>query len=663
MATRARELRGRTVLVVAGAGLALAILGAGVLRPSLATLCLCVSLVLFPAGIFLAEIHYRRVLAHGNIESETLRESELRFRIAFQEAAVGMVILDVAGRIQSVNRGFADITLYSAEELTGKRLSLLVSEENHAELARDRRLLIEGKVGNYRAERRFIRKDGVSVWVRTSVSLLQVNAEQHTVALVEDITDQKLARETLNLQAMHDPLTGLPNRRQFEEALDIALALAKNDAMKNSVAIKNTETQRGGEVAILYVDLDGFKLVNDTMGHGCGDLLLKEVAARIRDCLEDSDLLARVGGDEFTVVLTGLDGPEVPARVARRLLQSFNSPFQIGGREIGIGASVGISRYPLDGSDSSALLQNADTAMYCAKRSGNNRCQFFTSQMRQDAHQRLTIESRLRRALDCGEISVQYQPQYELAGNHLVGFEALCRWFNPELGHVPPDRFIPIAEETGLIVAIGDHVLREACRQALKWQAGLSPVHVAVNVSAVQFTRAGFVNSVVEILRETGLRPALLELELTESALMRDRDDGIRRMQRLRDLGVHISIDDFGTGYSSLSYLQNMPLDGLKIDRSFTRKLGSSQTALSMVRAIIAMASALGLRIVTEGVENSAQIEILRQLGCDDIQGYYCGRAEGAEASIARALRQTTLPDSILLSAGEAPAGELLAVR
>jgi len=654
MVTRALESRGRTALVVAGVGLALAILGAGVLRPSLAPFCLCVSLVLFPAGIAVAEIHYRKVLAHGSLESKTLRESELRFRNVFQEAAVGMVILDIAGRIQSVNRGFADITLYSADELTGKRLSLLVSEENHAEIACDRRSLIEGKVRNYRAERRFIRKDGVSVWVRTSVSLLQVNAVQHTVALVEDITDQKLARETLNLQAMHDPLTGLPNRRQFEEALDIALALAKNDAMKNSMP--------AGEVAILYVDLDGFKLVNDTMGHGSGDLLLKEVAARIRACLEDSVHLARVGGDEFTVVLTGLDGPEVPSRVARRLLQTFHSPFEIGGREIGIGASVGISRYPLDGSDSSALLQNADTAMYCAKRSGSNRYQFFTSQMRQDAHQRLTIESRLRRALDCREISVQYQPQYELAGNNLVGFEALCRWFNPELGHVPPDRFIPVAEETGLIVAIGDHVLRESCRQALKWQMGQSPVHVAVNVSAVQFTRADFVNSIVEILRETGLRPALLELELTESALMRDRDDGIRKMQRLRDLGVRISIDDFGTGYSSLSYLQNMPLDSLKIDRSFTMRLGSSQTALSMVRAIIAMASALGLRIVTEGVENSAQVEILRLLGCDDIQGYFCGRPEGAEASIARVLRQTTLSESALLHAGEALAGDLVSV-
>jgi diguanylate cyclase (GGDEF)-like protein/PAS domain S-box-containing protein len=564
-----------------------------------------------------------------------------------------MVILDLAGCIRSVNKGFADIMQYTPEELIGKRLTVLVPEEYHAEVAHDRQALIGGKVRHYRAERRFIRKDGVSLWVRTSVSLVQVNAEQHTIALVEDITDQKQARERLSLQAMHDPLTGLPNRRHFEESLDIALALAKRDTMKNAGVLKNAVVWQGGEVAILYVDLDGFKLVNDTMGHRAGDLLLKEVAGRISACLDDSALLCRVGGDEFTVVLTGLDGPEVPARVAKRLLQSFHSPFQIGGQEISMCASAGISRYPLDGSDSSALLQSADTAMYCAKRSGNNRYQFFTAQMRKDAQQRLTIESRLRRALDCREISVQFQPQYELAGNNLIGFEALCRWFNPELGHVPPDRFIPVAEETGLIVAIGNHVLREACLQALQWQGGPLPVRVAVNVSAVQFTRVDFVNSIVDILHETGLRPALLEVELTESALIRDREDGVRKMQRLRNLGIRISLDDFGTGYSSLSYLQNMPIDTLKIDRSFTMKLGSSQTALSMVRAIIAMARALGLRVLTEGVEDSAQVEILRQLGCDDIQGYFCGRPESPEASVARVSGEPTLSRWAEVETGE----------
>ena len=245
--------------------------------------------------------------------------------------------------------------------------------------------------------------------------------------------------------------------------------------------------------------------------------------------------------------------------------------------------------------------------MYCAKRGGNNRYQFFTSGMRQDAQRRLLLETRLRRALENHEISVQFQPQYELAGNRLVRFEALCRWFNPELGQVAPDQFIPLAEETGLIVPIGIHVLREACTQALKWQTGPSPIQVAVNVSAVQFARADFVSSITGILRETGMKPALLELELTESTLIKDREDAVRKMELLKKLGVRFSIDDFGTGYSSLSYLQNMPVDALKIDRSFTARLGSSENALSMVRALIAMGRALNLRIVVEGVENSAQ--------------------------------------------------------
>ena len=585
--------------------------------------------------------------------AETLRDSELPFRGAFEEAAVGMVILDVAGRIQSVNRGFTDITLYSPEELIGKRLIHLASAEDHAQILSDRQLLIDKKVRSYRAERRFIRKDGVSVWVRTSVSHLRSNGEQHTIALVEDITEQKLARENLKSQAMHDLLTGLPNRRHFEEILEEAIGLSKSALV-----------QDGAEVALLYLDLDGFKLVNDTLGHRAGDLLLKDVGSRIRECVQDSGQVARMGGDEFSIVLMGLDGPQFPACVAQRLLKAFTLPFPIDSREISIGASIGIGRYPLDGDDAIALLQSADTAMYSAKRSGAGRYQFFTPQMKQDAHQRLMIESRLQRALDHHELSVQFQPQYELAGNTLVRFEALCRWFNPELGQVPPDRFIPVAEKTGLIVEIGKYVLGEACRQALLWQKGRLPVQVAVNVSAVQFARADFVNSIVDVLHETGLKPALLELELTESSLIQDREDAVRKMHLLGMLGVRMSIDDFGTGYSSLSYLQNTPVDALKVDRSFAAKLGSSQTVLSMVRAMIAMARALGIRVVMEGVENSAQVEILRQLGCDEVQGYYYGRPEDAQASVERIARENITRETMPVEqCMPADANDLVALR
>jgi diguanylate cyclase (GGDEF)-like protein/PAS domain S-box-containing protein len=634
--------------LIAAAGISVGCIGAGLLLPPHARFWV-LGIVGVSAVIALLELRFRKMLALDSTEKETLRESELRFRNAFQEAAVGMVILDVAGRVQSVNRGFTDFMLYSAEELIGKPLKFLISAEYHADIAVDRRLVLEGKLRSYRRERQFIRKDGIPVWVRTSVSRLQLAGEPHTIALVEDISEQKQAREKLSRQAMHDPLTGLPNRRHFEEVLDIALALAKTDATKN---VTQPGTRHGTEVALVYVDLDGFKLVNDTLGHRFGDLLLIEVARRIRECIKDSDLLARVGGDEFTIVLPGLDGPEVPAGTVERILKSLNSPFYVEGHEINIGASAGVSRYPIDGLDSSALLQSADAAMYCAKRSGINRYRFFSSQMREDAHRRLAIESRLRRALDCHEISIQFQPQYELAGNNLVRFEALCRWFNAELGQVAPDCFIPIAEETGLIVEIGNYVMREACRQALKWsKPGGVGIAVAVNVSAIQFARADFVSSVVDVLRETGLKPALLELEMTESSLIRDRDDGIGKMERLKSLGVQISMDDFGTGYSSLSYLQNLPLDALKIDRSFTAKLGSSHTAMSMIRAIIAMARALGLRVVTEGVENASQAEILRRLGSDEVQGYYFGRPEDAAASVERVLAEMRSEASQMVAA------------
>lgn len=558
------------------------------------------------------------------LAEETLRESEERFRNAFHEAAVGMVILDLEGRVLSANRGMTEIMHYAAEELRGRHVTLVLGEDRQGEIAHIVARVVSGEIGSWRAERRCFRKDGISIWMRSSISMMKPG---YIVVLCEDITDQKQAREKLRYQAMHDPLTGLPNRRHFEQALNAAIEGAARDA---------------SEVALLFLDLDGFKLVNDTFGHPAGDLLLKHVAHRVQTRLGGMDLLARVGGDEFTVVLSGLDGAEVPRRRAESLLDAFNEPFLIGGNEISIGASVGISRFPVDGRTTSALLQSADAAMYSAKYSGNNRYQFFSSRMKEDAHERLLIESCLRRALDSGEVSLQFQPEYELATNRLVRFEALCRWNSSELGSIPPHKFIPIAEETGLIVPIGLYVLREACTRAVEWQAAGRDIQVAVNVSAVQFGRADFVDTVVEVLRETGLSARLLDLELTESSFVRDRDDSIRKMNALRRYGVRISIDDFGTGYSSLSYLQNMPVDALKVDRTFTARIASSQTAVSMVRAIIAMARALGLRVVTEGVENLDQVEILRHLGCDEVQGFLYGRPEDHHAAAERVWREAT---------------------
>jgi diguanylate cyclase (GGDEF)-like protein/PAS domain S-box-containing protein len=554
----------------------------------------------------------------------TYSDGERWLRDAFEDAFVGLNITDDRGRIRSVNKGFGNIVGYSPEELTGTTIGALLAEDQESAVVNDLTALANGTVPYYRVERRFKRRDGQTVWVRSSVTRLKWIGEHSIVAICEDITEQKLIRERLNYQATHDLLTGLPNRCHFEENLEAAISQAN---------------LAGDQLALLFVDLDRFKQVNDRLGHPAADRLLKEAAARLRARLDPSDFLARVGGDEFTIVMTGADCDDTIREKTENLLRCFDSPFQIDEHEITIGASIGISLYPVDGQNSSGLMSNADAAMYEAKRSGTNQYRFMTARMKTSTAERLQMELCLRKALAENEISLHFQPQFRLENNSLVRFEALCRWTSAELGNVAPDRFIPVAEETGLIVPIGLYVLREACRHAMSWQIGDVPVQIAVNVSAIQFARGDFVGNVTGILREAGLNPGLLELELTESSLVRDLDESVRKMRLLRELGVRISIDDFGTGYSSLSYLQSMPIDALKVDRSFTAKIDSSPTAASMVGAVIAMTRALALRVVVEGVETLDQLSILRRLGCDEVQGYFCGRPEPSAAALERVRR------------------------
>lgn len=562
------------------------------------------------------------------LQMQTQSEGERWIRDAFEEAFVGLNITDSEGHIRSINKGFADIIGYSAEELKGKTIGSLVADEQGRSVVRDLGSLAKGSVPHYRAERRFRRKDGKCVWVRSSVTKLKSLGEESIVAICEDITEQKNTRERLRHQATHDLLTGLLNRRQFERNLNKAIARA---------------SQPGAELALLFVDLDGFKLINDTLGHATGDLLLREVAARLTGCVSKSDFLARVGGDEFTIAIAGFKSrEELHARVDR-VVHCFSSPFRVNQHQISVGAATGISLYPADGLDARALMQNADLAMHYAKERATSRDQFVTAQMKEAAHKRFQIVSCLRKALESNELSVHFQPEYQLGDNKLVRFEALCRWRNADLGQVPPDQFIPIAERTGMIVPIGLYVLREACRNAVKWQAGKWPVQVAVNVSAIQFARTDFVDSVITVLRETGLNPSLLELEITESSFHRDLDDNVRKMHLLKEAGIRLSVDDFGTGYSSLGCLQNMPIDAVKVDRSFTANLAKSATGVSMVGAIISMAHALALRVVVEGVETAEQLGIVRRLGSDEVQGYLCGRPEDSSAASERVRRETVL--------------------
>ncbi len=422
--------------------------------------------------------------------------------------------------------------------------------------------------------------------------------------------EQRQLTDELAYQALHDALTGLPNRSLLERRLDQTLAEAR---------------RHNWQLAVLFIDLDRFKQINDTLGHALGDQVLQRVARRLEGCLRKSDCLARMGGDEFTVLLAELADSRDALRVAEKLLASFGEPFHIEGRDLFLTCSIGISLYPRDGKDAVTLQRKADTAMYRAKNRGKNSCEFFAPEFGVAVLERLEIENSLRRALDNQELYLYYQPQMD-AGGKLAGFEALLAWNHPKLGLTSPAQFIPVAEESGMIVPIGSWVLAEACRQGAVWQhSGCPRARVAVNVSATQFSRMDFTQTVTEALSASGLDPSLLELELTEGVVVRDLEGSIRQMERLRALGVGISLDDFGTGYSSLSYLRRLPIDALKIDQSFLQEIDREPNTISLVKAIITLAHGLRLNVVAEGVENQAQLKALRNAGCDLFQGYLLG--------------------------------------
>jgi diguanylate cyclase (GGDEF)-like protein/PAS domain S-box-containing protein len=427
-----------------------------------------------------------------------------------------------------------------------------------------------------------------------------------------DITERKAAEERIQFLAYYDALTELPHRALLQDRMEIALADAR---------------RRGEKVAVMFIDLDQFKAINDSFGHSFGDILLREVARRIQDGGRGQDTVARVGGDEFVVLLSSAKDPADAAIAAGRVMARLNENFVIQGQSLNVSCSIGISMFPEHGADSETLIRNADAATYRAKSDGRNKVRFFTNEMNAEALERLTMDKNLRLALDREEFFLVYQPQVEIETGRITGFEALIRWQHPELGLVPPDRFISIAENNGLIVPIGEWVLRTACAQARRWQdAGLAAVPVAVNVSAVQFRQEGFTALVRRVLTETGLSAGSLELELTESLLLSNVDLVFATLQDLKEMGLQLAIDDFGTGYSSLSYLKRFPVDKLKIDRTFIRDIAVDSDDAAITTAIISMAKNLRLNVIAEGVETEEQMSFLREHKCDEIQGYYFSR-------------------------------------
>ncbi len=569
-------------------------------------------------GSLLGAVMVFRDISERRRMEKLLRESEERFHSAFDLASIGMALIAVDGGFLQVNKSLTDIFGYSKPELLQANLQMLTHANNSDNaLALRLRQLLADDLPSFQIEMECFHKIvGKIVWTLLSASLVRdANGDpQYFIVQIQDITSRKFAEQQLLYLANHDPLTGLLNREQFQSSLTQALA-----------AVQRHDTK----LALMFLDLDRFKLINDTLGHRLGDLLLQAVSDRLRGAVRAQDILARLGGDEFIILLSDVVQIEDAARVAEKTIQLLAQPFALEGNDIVVTASIGISVYPDDGKDSHALLMNADAAMYLAKERGKNNYQFYTQAMTERSLERMTIERGLRHALANNELRVYYQPQIDLASGLATSVEALVRWQHPQWGLVYPDRFIGVAEETGLIVPIGAWVLRSACLQVKEWRDNDGPFSaVAVNLSPRQFLENNLYHTVKQTLAETGLNPAALELEITESAVMQDPEHTLTVLRQLRKLGVKLSIDDFGTGYSSLTYLRQFPVQSVKIDQSFVADIPSDEGCRTLVSAIIALTHELKLNVVAEGVETEEQLSFLGRHGCDSLQGFMFSRPE-----------------------------------
>jgi diguanylate cyclase (GGDEF)-like protein/PAS domain S-box-containing protein len=545
-----------------------------------------------------------------------LHESEERFRLTFNLAGIGLAHIAPDGRMLRVNRKMQEIVGYSEQELLALNRRDLVGGDSQGGEELMRRI-VDGEIESYARDARYLRKDGQPVWVHVTVSLVRTGAgaPRYFILAAEDISHRKKSADQLVRLANYDVLTGLPNRILLQDRLQQAVSQAH---------------RAGGQFALLFIDLDRFKDVNDSLGHDAGDSMLSEISARLLGQLRESDTVARLGGDEFVVLLRDIGREEEAAVVARKLLEAISAPMTIKGLEFFPSGSIGISMYPKDGESGSALLKNADTAMYQAKAGGKNGFRFYAQEMNQRILARLRLENGLRHALERNEFALHYQPQVNTATGEIVGAEALLRWFPADGAPVPPAEFIPIAEETGLIVPIGAWVLQQACLQCRRWiDAGLAGLRVTVNLSARQF-RQDIVKTVLRVLRDTGCPPASLTLELTESALMEQPEIAARTLRRLKAMGVNLAIDDFGTGYSSLNYLSRFPIHTLKIDRAFVSQVPGNRDDAAIVKAVIALGEAMNLEVVAEGVETAEQMGFLKAQRCDCMQGYYFGKPASA---------------------------------
>lgn len=548
-------------------------------------------------------------LLHARHTEITLNRSEAFARSIINHAIEGIITINNNGTIGYINPAAEQIFGYSFNEIVDKNIMLLIPELFDGDC---NSFSVDDKCNNASLEVVGNKKDGSTLPIEFTISKFYVRDKYFFTIILRDITERKQYEETIKYQALYDSLTGLPNRFLLKERIGIEISHAKHTNQK---------------LAVMYLDLDRFKLINDTLGHDTGDKLLKEVAKKLKSCVSTEDTVARLGGDEFVILLSGIKHEENVGKIAMQILDIIRQPLIIDNHELYLTISIGVTFYPDDGVDDETLITNADVAMYRAKEKGKNNFQIYTPSLNDKALERLAMENSLRRALEYGEFVVHYQPKVNTNTEKLIGMEALVRWQHPNWGLIPPQKFIPLAEETGLIVPIGEWVLRTACAQNKAFQnAGLPPLKVAVNLSSIQFELQNLTTMVSKILEETGLDPQYLELEITESIAMQNIEHTLKIIHELKAMGVEFAIDDFGTGYSSLSQLNNFSINKLKIDKSFVSKIDGNKDNSIIATTVMALGKNLQLGVVAEGVETKAQADFFKQTECDEMQGYFFGK-------------------------------------
>ena len=569
----------------------------------------------------------KRLQKQNTFMQKQLAESEYLHRYMVDTSPDIIYILDQEGHFTFINERIESLLGFTKEEIIGRHYSFLV---HHDDIERAKYIFNERRIGDRATKNIELRlkckDDRNSRHFNSRTLPIELNAMgmysgnntkannyTGTYGVARDVTERKIAEETICFQAYHDLLTKLPNRALLRDRLSLAIKQAKRDKEK---------------LAVMFLDLDRFKNINDSLGHMIGDELLQQVSARLKDCIRQADTLARFGGDEFTLMLTKLkDAREDASKLANKITDTLKQPFNIDGHELYVSTSIGIALYPQDGTNMDSLIKHADVAMYHVKGQGKNGYQFYSNDMNVPYIENLSLDTGIHKALDNKEFSLVYQPQVNLRSGEIIGIEALLRWNHPELGLVLPSEFIAFAEESGLIVDIGDWVIKSACKELSRWRnAGLPKVRVSINISARQLMEKDVVAKIIGTLKKHDVPGSSIELEITENAIMDDMDSVIRKLQELSNYGITIAIDDFGTGYSSLSYLHKLPIQTLKIDRTFLKENHINKGDNTIINTIVAMAKALNLNVIAEGVETQRQLEYLREIDCNEAQGFLFGK-------------------------------------